>query len=137
MAEKPPPCSGAARAGRCCCSTPVSAPGSSGSSRVLIREPASPVDPAAPRLADHANRGNRSQVLDQDLVHGELGQPDPLAQPVRQVASSAGLRVAGVPEEIESSIGREMPPDDSQCVLRLKPEGRDVEGEDLVESLVP
>jgi hypothetical protein len=24
---------------------------------------------------DHANRGNRAQVLDQHLVHGELGQP--------------------------------------------------------------
>jgi len=30
-----------------------------------------------------------------------------------------------------------MPPDDPQRLLRLKPEGRDVEGEDLVESLVP
>src|SRR3954451_4945065 len=30
-----------------------------------------------------------------------------------------------------------MPPDDPQCLLRLKPEGRDVEGEDLGESLVP
>jgi hypothetical protein len=33
---------------------------------------------------DHANRGNRAQVLDQHLDHGELGQPDPLAQLVRQ-----------------------------------------------------
>src|ERR671939_800069 len=30
-----------------------------------------------------------------------------------------------------------MPPDDPQRLLRLMPEGRDVEGEDLVESLVP
>src|SRR5688572_5424629 len=30
-----------------------------------------------------------------------------------------------------------MPPDDPQRLLRLKPEGRDVEGEDLVESVVP
>src|SRR3954451_19535938 len=30
-----------------------------------------------------------------------------------------------------------MEPDDPQRLLRLKPEGRDVEGEDLVESLVP
>src|SRR5215216_4896569 len=86
---------------------------------------------------DHANGGNRAQVLDQYLVYGELGQPDLLAQPVRQVASSAGLRVASVPEEIDRSIGGEMPPDDPQRVLWLKPEGRDVEGEDLVESLVP
>src|SRR3954463_14657226 len=92
---------------------------------------------AARRPPDHANRGNRAQVLDEHLVHGELGQPDPLAQPVRQVASSAGLRVASVPEEIERSIGGEMPPDDPQRLLRLKPEGHDVEGEDLVESLVP
>ncbi len=61
---------------------------------------------------DHANRGNRAQVLDQHLVHGELGQPDPLAQLVRQVAHSAGLRVASVPEEIDRSIGGEVPPDD-------------------------
>src|SRR5215218_6510725 len=87
-------------------------------------------------LRDHANRRNRAQVLDQYLVYGELGQPDLLAQPVRQVASSAGLRVASVPEEIDRSIGGEMPPDDPQRLLRLTPEGRDVEGEDLVESLV-
>src|SRR6266508_2594379 len=80
---------------------------------------------------DHANRGNRAQVFDQHLVHGELGQPDPLAQPVRQVASSAGVGVASVPEEIDRSIGGEMPPDDPQRLLRLKPEGRDVEGETL------
>ena len=87
--------------------------------------------------SDHANRGNRAQVFDQHLVHGELGQPHPLAQLVRQVASSAGLRVASVPEEIDRSIGGEMLPDDPQRLLRLKPEGRDVESEDLVESLVP
>ena len=74
--------------------------------------------------SDHANRGNRAQVLDQHLDHGELGQPDPLAQLVRQVASSAGLRVASVPEEIDRSIGGEMPPDDPQR-LRLMPEGTD------------
>src|SRR4051794_26040017 len=83
-------------------------------------------------LRDHANRGNRAQVLDEDLVYGELGQPDLLAQPVRQVASSAGLRVARVPEDIDRSIGGEMPPDGPQRVLWLKPERRDVEGEDLV-----
>src|ERR687897_2840827 len=86
---------------------------------------------------DYANRGNRAEALDQHLAHGELGQPDPLAQPVRQVASSAGLRVASVPEKIDRSIGGEMPPDDPQRLLWLMPEGRDVEGEDLVESLVP
>jgi hypothetical protein len=65
------------------------------------------------------HRGNRAQVFDQHLVHGELGHPDPLAQLVRQVASSAGLRVASVREEIDGSIGGEMPPDDPQCLLRL------------------
>src|SRR5919108_5542876 len=30
---------------------------------------------------DHAHRGKRAQVLDQHLVHGELRQPDSLAQP--------------------------------------------------------
>src|ERR671919_1476006 len=110
-------------------------------------EPLSPRIPVRPhhlsaiaaRLGppDDADRGNRAQVLDQHLVHGELGQPHPLAQPVRQVASSAGLRVASVPEEIDRSIGGELPPDDPQRLLRLMPEGRDVEGEDLVESLVP
>src|SRR5262249_26524448 len=45
--------------------------------------------------------------------------------------------MASVPEEIDRSIAGEMPPDDPQRVLWLKPEGRDVEGEDLVESLVP
>src|SRR3954469_15093214 len=67
--------------------------------------------PMAGRLGppDHANRGNRAQVLDQHFVYGELGQPDPLAQPVRQVASSAGLRVPSVPEEIDRSIPGEMP----------------------------
>ena len=86
---------------------------------------------------DHANRGNRAQVLDQHLVHGELGQADPLAQLVRQVASSAGLRVASVPEEIDRSFGGEMRPDDLQRLLGLQPERCDVEGEDLVELLVP
>jgi hypothetical protein len=71
-------------------------------------------DSSAPklRLPDHANRGNRAQVLDQHLAHGELGQPEPFAQSVRQVASSAGLRVASVPEEIDRTIGGELPPDD-------------------------
>src|SRR5918995_3438566 len=42
---------------------------------------ASPVGhSSATRAPDHANRGNRAQVLDQHLVHGELGQPEPLAQ---------------------------------------------------------
>jgi hypothetical protein len=70
------------------------------------------------------------------LVHAELGEPDSLDQPVRQVASPAGLRVASVPEEIHRSIGGKLPPDDRQRRLRLKPERRDVEREDLLESLV-
>src|SRR4051812_32883355 len=81
-----------------------------------------------PTAPDHANRRNRAQVLDQNLVHGEVGQPDPLGQPVRQIASPGGLRVARVPEEIERSIGGEMAADDPQGLLRLKPERRDVEG---------
>src|SRR3954467_178763 len=65
-------------------------------------DPESPHQPAsiASRLLglrDHANRGNRRHVLDQYLVHGELGEAELLAQPVRQVAISAGLRVARAP----------------------------------------
>src|SRR3954447_14419807 len=86
---------------------------------------------------DHANRGNGAELLEQDSVHRELGEPDPLDQLVRQVASAAGLRVASVPEEIQGSIGGKLPPDDPQRLLRLKPERRDIEREDLVESLVP
>ena len=77
------------------------------------------------------------EILEQHSAHGELGEPDPLDKLVRQVARPAGLRVASVPEEIHRSVGRKRPPDDPQSLLRLKPERRDVEREDLVETLVP
>src|SRR5215216_6156557 len=71
---------------------------------------------------DHANRGDRAELLEQHLVHREFGEPDPLDQPDRQVAHLAGLCVASVPEDIYRAIGRKLPPDDSQRILRLKPE---------------
>jgi hypothetical protein len=40
--------------------------------------------------------------------------------------------MASVPEAIDRSIGDEMAPDDLQRLLRLTPEGRDVEGAQVV-----
>src|SRR5262249_5327640 len=48
----------------------------------------------------HAHRGNGAELLEKHLVDRELGEPDPLDQPIRQVASPAGPHVASVPEEI-------------------------------------
>src|SRR3954452_15822386 len=81
---------------------------------------APPREPRHPKPTPNAHTGRRHST--RPLTTRPPYQPDALAQLLRQVASSAGLRVASVPEDVDRSIGGEMPPDDPQCLLRLKPE---------------
>ena len=114
-------------------------PGSSGPASGCVPSSGSPARARAASSqgpSDHADRGNRAQVLDQHVLDGESALAQPVGQLVPEVAGSPRRGVASVPEDVDRPVPGEMLADGTERRLRLQPERSDVEGEDLVEAPV-